>query len=167
MKLNWLVFLLLGLSPLIACAADLPSGRKPPPIERNPVPLTKPDAPRQYGIQCTPLDLHSESTLQIKLPDAHGGNLAIISPAGVYFFIAFDQPNQSSNLTPSIPAAAFEKMRVLEFGVASAQGIPWSKGSVKAVPIFTVPGTYRLVVSPALETEDPELDGWCDLKFSG
>jgi hypothetical protein len=115
---------------------------------------------------CTPNPLRIGDVLKIGLPGGHGGDFAIVAPDGEYYFLAFSQPDPSSPLQPVIETEAFRAMTGTELHTGEARGIPWSvEGAVTAEPIFTGPGTYILLVSAALETEDPLLDGWCRVQI--
>jgi hypothetical protein len=122
-------------------------------------------AVQQYGRRCSRLTVRSNTVLRVELPSNHGGELAVISPSGEYFFIAFDQPDKTINFIPPIPAAVFERMRSIDLEISSIEGISWSKRTWKAEPIFVKTGEYKLVVSPGLQTEDPEIDGWCLINY--
>jgi hypothetical protein len=121
--------------------------------------------PQSENMLCTPVTVHTKDELQIDLPQNHGGDMAIVSPSGEYFFLAFASEDPASKVTPIIPSATFKEMKRVQLKVSEAKGISWSEESPAPKGIFTKTGVYRILVSDALETEDPVLDGWCNIRF--
>jgi hypothetical protein len=118
----------------------------------------------QHGMQCEPRRAGPRGTLHIRLPARHGHDFAVTSPKGELYFVAFAQPDRASAVQPLIAEGAFRTMTTLTVAIAEFQGIPWRTAGGKR-PIFRESGTYTIVVSPALETEDPAIDGWCKVRF--
>jgi hypothetical protein len=125
----------------------------------------KSHSPLMRGLVCSPTDIRPADTIKVELPANHGTDLAIVNPRKEYFFISFKSSGGPSALKPIIPAQEFAGMRELKLNVSTATGIPWTGESVAPKNIFTISGTYTIMVAPSLETEDPELDGWCKLEF--
>jgi hypothetical protein len=119
----------------------------------------------QFGMQCEPRSVNASTTLRVRFPTPHGHDFAVASPDGELYFVAFQQPDRSSAVQPLIPERSFAAMSGLTVQVGAFEGIPWrTNGSRRA--IFRESGTYTLLVSPALETEDPVIEGWCKITFS-
>jgi hypothetical protein len=122
-------------------------------------------APSQHGLACEPLNLRPGDTVNIKFPENHGSDFAVLDPAGRYFFISFQQPNSASKLQPVIATPAFLTMKSIGLAVNEVQGVKWRQGNTEKQLIFQGNGVYRVLLSAALESEDPLLEGWCDLSF--
>jgi hypothetical protein len=116
-------------------------------------------------VVCDPLNAKKTDKISLGFPVPHGDNLAIINPAGTYFFIAFDQPDAGSPVQPIISGPDFSRMSNLDLDVANARGINWSRKNATKEPIFTRSGSYKVLVGASLETEDPILDGWCHVRI--
>jgi hypothetical protein len=123
-----------------------------------------PASERASNIDCKPKVLTSSGKLAIQLPRVHGGDSAIIDPKGEHFFISFYQPDKESSFQPIIPATIFS--RITNFSITSeTKGYRGSRRDGTKENIFSEDGIYELIVSPALETEEPILDGWCKFQY--
>ena len=119
----------------------------------------------QYGMECAPRRAVSGDTVRIRFPAPHGHDFAVASPDGELYFIAFQQPDRSSAVQPLVPENRFATMTEFSVPLAEFKGIPWRTPGGARV-IFRESGTYTLLVSPALETEDPLIEGWCKITFA-
>lgn len=135
-----------------AWAADQDLPARAPPID-------------QQGMQCEPLRVRSGDTIHMSIAPEHGGYLAIESPTRERFYMVFPQPDPSSPAQPSIPWDIFRRMTDLSIKVGDAQGYPSKGNDTRKVPIFRQAGTYTVIVSNQLETDEPVLDGWCKINF--
>jgi hypothetical protein len=123
--------------------------------------------PRQGTLACTPTNLRPNQPLTVNLPEKHGTDFAIVDPKNRYFFISFRPDASAPNFRPIIPEQVFRAQRTLVIDPKTAKGVPWvTGGSGAPAKIFERSGVYRLLLSEALETEDPVLDGWCEVQFS-
>jgi len=136
-----------------AWAADQSLPGRAPPID-------------QQGMECEPLRATSGDTIRLRLSPQHGGYLAIESPTRERFYIVFPQPDASSPAQPLIPSDTFRRMTDLSIKVSDAQGYSSKANDTRKVPIFRRTGTYTVLVSNQLETDEPVLDGWCKIDFS-
>ncbi len=118
----------------------------------------------QHRMQCDPRQVKAGDTLHIRLPSHHGGDFAVKSPKGELYFIAFSELDPAAPLQPLIAVDAFKTMTEFSVKAAELEGIPsWTPGPKRG--IFKESGIYTVLVSPALETEDPDIQGWCKIRF--
>jgi hypothetical protein len=117
---------------------------------------------------CSLLKLYRGETLTLRLPVPHGADLAVVGPDGTYLFIAFSEPNKRSPVQPIIDEETFRNMTQVRLVTTNAKGVPWvleKKPSGATRRIFTKTGRYRVLLSQALETEDPILDASCEVDY--
>ena len=131
--------------------ADEPAGPMPPPESKNMI--------------CTPDELEPGTEMTVVLPKTHGSDFAVIAPNGTFYFISFEQPDSASPIQPIFPADVFRGMTTLAIKVDDTRGVEWKQGGAERALIFRKSGKYRLVVSDNLETEDPELQGFCNVEY--
>jgi hypothetical protein len=125
-----------------------------------PIPPSKAE---EAGLQCAPLKVNSNDVLHIVLPPSRGSDFAVVNPNGDYLFISFYQPDSHSPLQPVIPPSVFSGLKEIALGISSAKGVSTTRAATEK--IFDKPGKYKVLVSPTLETEDPVIDGWCEISF--
>lgn len=146
------------LPTLIAIAATIAVANADEPKKALPPPASE-------ALSCLPDTATAKDKITIKLPTPHSGDFAVITPSGDYLFISFNQPDKASLIQPVIPAETFQRLPELVLDVATATGVPWIQDAPAIQPMFTKSGDYKFVLSKALETEDPVLDGWCVVTF--
>jgi hypothetical protein len=120
---------------------------------------------RTRGMQCTPATLGSDSTLSITIPGKHAGYMAIFTEKAIYYFIADERHGSEEH--PSIYSAdQFEKLHHVTLRVRDLRALRLDESSGNIYEkIFQSAGRYGIVVGPDLETEDPLIDGWCEVRF--
>jgi hypothetical protein len=67
---------------------------------------------------------------------------------------------------PVVDKASFAKMREMRLPVATAQGIPWIAGKSSSEVIFQRPGTYEVILTAVLESEDVTPTYRCRVAFA-
>lgn len=96
--------------------------------------------------------LYKGDTLRIKFRVPHWRDLAIISPAGAFYFLVY---SHSDSTKPSLVEwNAFANMDYLEIITDRAKANPWNAAAKSNQLIFTVSGTYEINISENLETDD-------------
>ena len=117
---------------------------------------------------CSPLKLYQGETLTIALPVPHGSDLAVVGPDGTYFFLAFSQPDKGSPVQPVLHEKTFRNMTQVKLLTTEAKGVPWIEQNTlsgASEMIFTKTGRYRVLLSEALETEDPIIEASCEVDY--
>lgn len=120
--------------------------------------------PGFLNMTCSPKMLRSASNLSIELPKEKGATFAAVLPDGNFRFISFEQPNSSAPSQPIVSSDEFAAMARFETPVRELQGVLWTRGGTLG-PVFTAPGRYSFVVAETLETEDPLIDGYCEVDY--
>ena len=117
-------------------------------------------------MNCFPMELKSHTVFRVDFPKSHGSDFAIIRPSGDYLFLVFLQPDANSPLQPVISETQFAKMHRYKKETSKAMGINWSTEINTPVSIFSEIGEYTVVVGTELESEDPNIMGWCKFKYT-
>jgi hypothetical protein len=112
----------------------------------KPQPSTR-DVSRKVSLRCSPRRLRLGDTLTLNMSVPHGRDLAILSPAGKFFWLRSWEPNDREATTQWY---AFEKVRQLKLVTGEAKG----RVSNDDEPIFTQTGWYSIRISYNLETDD-------------
>ena len=105
----------------------------------------------------------------------HGGYLAVVNPAGKYFFLTSDTPEASRADTeagahPLINTTDFVNMNSLQLATTEAQAVDWAKhwrgGKGRAEKIFNRTGWYKLLISHMnFERDNPSYDSLCKVRY--
>ena len=103
---------------------------------------------------CSPQKLTESDTLILKMAQPHGSELAVISPAGEYYMIAYQRIDRRSPLRPIMSSDEFKKLTEFRIDPKSFKAHPWKDGADKYQKVFTAPGRYRVLLSDNLETDD-------------
>jgi hypothetical protein len=113
---------------------------------------TDPTAPgSSAALSCEPKRISSNDTLILRFRMPHPGELAIRAPGNIWYFLVYD-PDESSP-PPIVDKASFARMSEMRLPVATARGIRW-QGDGKNEVMFQESGTYEVVLTNTLETED-------------
>lgn len=120
----------------------------------------------QGTMVCTPTSVRTNQSFTVQLPEKHGPDIAIVDPAGRYFFLSFRPTASAPKHIPPISDATLRAKKALVINTSQASGIELAIGSDAVLSkIFRRSGVYRVLISDTLETEDPVLDGWCEVFF--
>ncbi len=106
------------------------------------------------ALTCSPDTLYQGDTLRLYMATPHGGQLAIIDPDGIYFFVVYEQPMPGK---PSLmPTDEFATRDSLLIATAETKAAPWVSGRDQNELIFTKPGRYTALLAHKLETDAPQ-----------
>jgi hypothetical protein len=111
---------------------------------------------------CEPSVLRSGQDLVLTLPSPHGRELGIVTPDKGLLFVAF-RP-ESPTCRPPIASDDFLAQSRVELHTTSAVGVH-TPCDTKSLKIFEALGTYEIVVSPNLETEDSPANLRCKIEL--
>jgi hypothetical protein len=146
---GWRVERVISGSP--AATTDAPTSQQPRHSTSSP-----------QSFACEPRTLSRGKSLVLSLPPGHGRELGIMTPDRGLLFVAF-RP-ESPTCRPPITSDEFLSKSSLELNTASAVGV-YTPCDKELVPVFQSPGTYELIVSPNLETEDTPAILRCKIEF--
>jgi hypothetical protein len=121
------------------------------------------EAAPEPKLRCELKSIKGASSIVLKMPLPHGHELGVWTPNKKFLFIAFEP---EENVVPPIPSSSFKKMSSLTLG-KDAVGLEVISPKSQRLPVLTLPGRYRFIVSENLETEDElGLNLLCDVKLS-
>jgi hypothetical protein len=115
-------------------------------------------------LSCDPKQVRSGDTLILRFRMPHPEELAIGAPGNGWYFLVFE-PDPSTP-QPIVDKASFAKMREMRLPVATAKGIPWAAGKNNPEVIFQRPGTYEVILTAALESDDVVPTYRCKVAFA-
>jgi hypothetical protein len=115
-------------------------------------------------LSCDPKQVRSGDTLILRFRMPHPEELAIRAPGNGWYFLVFE-PDPSTP-RPIVDKASFAKMREMRLPVATAKGIPCAAGKNNPEVIFQRPGTYEVILTAALESEDVVPTYRCKVAFA-
>ena len=102
-------------------------------------------------LSCELKKISADDTLILRFRMPHPAELAIRAPGNIWYFLVYD-PDKSSP-APIVDKASFAKMSEMRLPVATARGIRW-EGDGKNEVMFQQSGTYEVILTNILETED-------------
>ncbi|MFZ1888434.1 MAG: hypothetical protein WAU33_10405 [Candidatus Binataceae bacterium] len=128
-----------------------------------------------YPILCEPLTLYKGDTLTVDLPVPHddyefGISRGVDHPELLMSF----KPNPPDTIAPMIPFDAFRKMKQVKILTTKAKGSPalgantgpcFKRVDQPPQLIFTASGDYGVEIGPSLDGEDPDVRGWCLVRY--
>lgn len=125
-------------------------------------------------LRCSPRSLRRGDTLKLTMSARHGGYLAVVNPAGKYFFLTSGdaetaRSERSAGAYPSLTADAFGRMRQLRLDTATTKALDYEStaGERRAEAVFSEAGWYKVLVSDrSFEREEPSADGQCKVYYS-
>jgi len=108
------------------------------------------------------------------MPARHGGYLAVVDPAGTYFFITAGDAETAATekgmgAEPSLTADAFRRMRQLRLSTTETKAVSYVSpaGDRRAESVFREAGWYKVLISTrSFEREEPTADGQCRVYYS-
>ena len=137
--------------------------------------LTLQAEPQEQALRCSPQRLYRGDTLNIEMPAPHGGYLAVVNPAGKYFFLTSDTPEASrsereAGAHPVINATDLININSLQLATTEAKAVDWAKhwraGKGRAEKIFNRIGWYKLLISHMnFERDNPSYDAMCRVRY--
>lgn len=107
---------------------------------------------------CNPKTVTADHFLTITPGMPHAGELAIVNPKGEFFFIA------QRDLAGSIPSNVFKGIATLQIHVGTFMAHRWRAGAPDYEVVFSEPGTYKLLLGDALES-DAGTHQTCEIVF--
>jgi hypothetical protein len=106
------------------------------------------------SLRCSPLVLEPGSaSLRLDVPLPHGGELAVVSPSGIFYFLAHE-PGGAVGLpmVPTVPA--FASLRVVMLDPRTLEGWRYRSGEGRFERVFVTPGVYEFRVAHVLQSDD-------------
>jgi hypothetical protein len=134
-----------------AATADSRASQQPPSSTGSP-----------QSFACEPRTVRRGDSLVLSLPPGHGRELGIIAPDRGLLFVAF-RP-ESATCRPPITSDEFLSKSTLELSTSSAVGVR-TPCDTELVRIFETAGSYEVIVSPNLETEDTPANLRCKVEY--
>ncbi len=119
-------------------------------------------APQSRDMTCLVTGSGSARALELTFQGAHGGELVIVDPKDVYWFVAF-APLGKGLPAPPITAAKLSPLKTLKLDVTSTRGVTWIGKIIGPQPIFAWNGRYAILVGKELGSDAPEVDAWCEI----
>jgi hypothetical protein len=96
--------------------------------------------------------LRAGAPIALRLSERHPERMAIIDPAGRYFYI------QDPGTSKLMEATAFAKAREIRID-AALSGMYFVDGKARTGGVFTKSGVYTIYLADNLETEEENTDG--------
>jgi hypothetical protein len=113
-------------------------------------------------LSCSPTVLKSYSTLMLRFEQPHPAELAIRTPGGTDYFLAYDHhPAMPPGQTPIADKESFRKMSELVLPVGSAMGSPLVYGREFNELIFREPGVYTVTLAEVIQTDAKQPEYYC------
>ena len=120
------------------------------------------DTPFTQALACSPTTFGPGDTVTVRMKTPHAGYLGINDPDGIPFFVIY--PGGSLRKDSAMPSETFENVSTFRLP-ADIKARPWVANRDVPEPVFTRPGTYRLLVG-YLETDGTPPDE-CALRYRG
>lgn len=114
--------------------------------------------------QCNPDRVSKNEKFDLALSPEHPSNLAVRTPKGDLYLVIFEQRKRDSTMQPLMSAAAFQDMTALQIDTKTFVGIAQT-GPASPSLIFGEPGIYEILVAGTFETEEPDVQGRCTVRY--
>jgi hypothetical protein len=118
----------------------------------------------QASLHCEPSSVGRNDRLKLTMSMPHGREFGVMSPNGVFYWVVYHPSLFGGSRSPVMTQDDFGKVETLTIRVSTFLGDPLIRGRDTSETIFTVPGTYQVVVADNLES-DAELPTMCKVSF--
>jgi len=106
------------------------------------------DTSRPALVLCSPKHIALGDILTVRIPSPTLDEMAVSDPSGRWFYL-----QGSGVIQPLLDERQFAEAEKITLDTGTLVGTVYIDGSGKQLPVFTVPGQYRIHLSDNLETE--------------
>jgi hypothetical protein len=124
--------------------------------EDAPVSASAEKAPPAGTMEVPQETVYRGDMINLRFSVPHGAHLAIRDPKGRFFYVVFPAAQATAGLKPLIDSETFVRRAELSFRADQLTGDPYTHGINKNQPVFTVSGTYTLIMGDNLAVDNPD-----------
>jgi hypothetical protein len=106
------------------------------------------------AFRCVPAKLKVGDKLVLAMQTPHGGDLALRTPKGDFFFLVFRPSTPAEAAQSLVPWDTFKTMAKLTIPIGTLKLVPWATNA-PARFVFDEPGTYLVLMDENLEGDAP------------
>jgi len=113
------------------------------------------------NMTCSPRVFGKATDVAIDLPATRGRQLAIVVPSGNYLFVSYDDNDPAATVKSPISTKDFLSAKRILMKSDAFMGV----GEGAPTRVFVKAGEYTILVGDSLDTDAPNVSGWCKVKY--